>query len=80
MNVPRRLQQQVVRTLRHSSCIQSIIASQLHSTHSPSTTLIMMEYAAATELVRMQLLSMESPPLLVDSSRRAKPKHLELAV
>jgi hypothetical protein len=40
----------------------------------------MMEYAAMMELVCMQLLLMESPPLLVDSLRQANPKHLELAV
>ncbi len=39
-----------------------------------------MEYAATMELVCTQLLSMESPPLLVDSLHQANPKHLELAV
>ena len=80
MTVPRRKQHQAVRILRQPPCIQSRTASQLHSTHSPSTTLIMMEFAAPLELVHMQLSSMEppTPTLLVDPLGQAKPKQLEL--
>ena len=41
---------------------------------------MVMEFAAPKELVHMQLSSMESPPLLMDSLRGASLKHLELVV